>query len=107
MPDQAHRCFRAVALFHPDLVEGELAILVELLLGRDPLGGLVVVDLDGSVACADEAVDDALANNPDIADKIRGGKVAAAGKIVGDVMKATRGQADPARVKELVLAACS
>ena len=28
-------------------------------------------------------------------------------KIVGDVMKATRGQADPARVKELVIAACS
>ena len=43
----------------------------------------------------------------DIADKIRGGKVQAAGKIVGDVMKATRGQADPARVKELVIAACS
>ena len=48
-----------------------------------------------------------LAANPDIADKIRSGKVAAAGKIVGDVMKATRGQADPARVKELVIAACS
>ncbi len=44
--------------------------------------------------------------NPDIAEKIRSGKVAAAGKIVGDVMKATRGQADPGRVKELVLAAC-
>lgn len=53
------------------------------------------------------AVDEALAANPDIADKIRSGKVAAAGKIVGDVMKATRGQADPARVKELVIAACS
>ncbi|MFZ2172888.1 MAG: Asp-tRNA(Asn)/Glu-tRNA(Gln) amidotransferase subunit GatB [Rhodococcus sp. (in: high G+C Gram-positive bacteria)] len=53
------------------------------------------------------AVDEALAANPDIAEKIRGGKVAAAGKIVGDVMKATRGQADPARVKELVIAACS
>ncbi|MBT0565457.1 Asp-tRNA(Asn)/Glu-tRNA(Gln) amidotransferase subunit GatB [Williamsia sp. CHRR-6] len=53
------------------------------------------------------AVDQALAANPDIAEKIRSGKVAAAGKIVGDVMKATRGQADPARVKELVLAACS
>ncbi|MBV6755714.1 MULTISPECIES: Asp-tRNA(Asn)/Glu-tRNA(Gln) amidotransferase subunit GatB [Rhodococcus] len=52
------------------------------------------------------AVDEALAANPDIAEKIRGGKVAAAGKIVGDVMKATRGQADPARVKELVIEAC-
>ncbi|WP_328397790.1 Asp-tRNA(Asn)/Glu-tRNA(Gln) amidotransferase subunit GatB [Nocardia sp. NBC_00416] len=52
-------------------------------------------------------VDKALAANPDIADKIRSGKVQAAGKIVGDVMKATRGQADAARVRELVLAACS
>ena len=53
------------------------------------------------------AVDEALAANPDIADKIRSGKVQAAGKIVGDVMKATRGQADAARVKELVIEACS
>jgi aspartyl-tRNA(Asn)/glutamyl-tRNA(Gln) amidotransferase subunit B len=51
-------------------------------------------------------VDKALAANPDIADKIRSGRVQAAGKIVGDVMKATRGQADAARVRELVLAAC-
>jgi aspartyl-tRNA(Asn)/glutamyl-tRNA(Gln) amidotransferase subunit B len=53
------------------------------------------------------AVDEALAANPDVAEKIRGGKVAAAGAIVGAVMKATRGQADAARVRELVLAACS
>lgn len=51
-------------------------------------------------------VDKALAANPDIAEKIRSGKVQAAGKVVGDVMKATRGQADAARVRELVLAAC-
>ena len=49
----------------------------------------------------------ALAANPDIVEKIRGGKVAAAGAIVGAVMKATKGQADAARVRELVLAACS
>ena len=65
--------------------------------------GLEVVRDDGALQ---KAVDEALAANPDIADKIRDGKVQAAGKIVGDVMKATRGQADPARVKELVLEAC-
>jgi aspartyl-tRNA(Asn)/glutamyl-tRNA(Gln) amidotransferase subunit B len=53
------------------------------------------------------AVEEALAANPDVVEKIRGGKVAAAGAIVGAVMKATRGQADAARVRELVLAACS
>jgi aspartyl-tRNA(Asn)/glutamyl-tRNA(Gln) amidotransferase subunit B len=53
------------------------------------------------------AVDEALAANPDVAEKIRGGKVQAAGAIVGAVMKATKGQADAARVRELVLAACA
>jgi aspartyl-tRNA(Asn)/glutamyl-tRNA(Gln) amidotransferase subunit B len=53
------------------------------------------------------AVDDALAANPDVAEKIRGGKIQAAGAIVGAVMKATKGQADAARVRELVLAACA
>ncbi|MFH5209636.1 Asp-tRNA(Asn)/Glu-tRNA(Gln) amidotransferase subunit GatB [Antrihabitans sp. NCIMB 15449] len=66
--------------------------------------GLGVVRDDSALK---EAVDTALAANPDIADKIRSGKVAAAGKIVGDVMKATRGQADAARVRELVLEACA
>ncbi|MGV9671127.1 MULTISPECIES: Asp-tRNA(Asn)/Glu-tRNA(Gln) amidotransferase subunit GatB [unclassified Gordonia (in: high G+C Gram-positive bacteria)] len=65
--------------------------------------GLEVVRDDSALQ---KAIDEALANNPDIVEKIRGGKVKAAGKIVGDVMKATRGQADPARVQELVLAAC-
>jgi aspartyl-tRNA(Asn)/glutamyl-tRNA(Gln) amidotransferase subunit B len=53
------------------------------------------------------AVDEALAASPDIAEKIRGGKVQAAGAIVGAVMKATRGQADAALVREMVIAACS
>ncbi len=52
------------------------------------------------------AVDEALAANPDVAEKIRGGKVAAVGAIVGAVMKTTKGQADAARVRELVLKAC-
>ena len=59
----------------------------------------------GTSDSGDVSVDEALAANPDIVEKIKGGKVKAAGKIVGDVMKATRGQADAARVNELVLAA--
>jgi aspartyl-tRNA(Asn)/glutamyl-tRNA(Gln) amidotransferase subunit B len=52
------------------------------------------------------AIDDALAAQPDVADKIRGGKVQAAGAIVGAVMKATKGQADAKRVRELILQRC-
>jgi aspartyl-tRNA(Asn)/glutamyl-tRNA(Gln) amidotransferase subunit B len=65
--------------------------------------GLALVRDDSLIQTA---VDDALAANPDVAEKIRGGKVQAVGAIVGAVMKATRGQADAARVRELVLAAC-
>ncbi|GLP76434.1 aspartyl/glutamyl-tRNA(Asn/Gln) amidotransferase subunit B [Mycobacterium antarcticum] len=65
--------------------------------------GLAVVRDDSVIQAA---VDEALAANPGIADKIRGGKVQAAGAVVGAVMKATKGQADAARVRELVLAAC-
>jgi len=65
--------------------------------------GLVVVRDDSVIRAA---IDEALAANPDVAEKIRGGKVQAAGAIVGAVMKATKGQADAARVRELVLAAC-
>ncbi|PKV91235.1 aspartyl/glutamyl-tRNA(Asn/Gln) amidotransferase subunit B [Amycolatopsis echigonensis] len=62
--------------------------------------GLKVVSDDSALLTA---VDEALAAQPDIADKIRGGKVAAAGAIVGAVMKATKGQADAKRVRELII----
>jgi aspartyl-tRNA(Asn)/glutamyl-tRNA(Gln) amidotransferase subunit B len=62
--------------------------------------GLAVVSDDGALI---EAVDAALAAQPDVAGKIRDGKVQAAGAIVGAVMKATGGKADAARVRELIL----
>lgn len=65
--------------------------------------GLAVVRDDSVIQAA---INEALEALPDIADKIRGGKVQAAGAVVGAVMKATKGQADAARVRELVLAAC-
>ncbi len=49
------------------------------------------------------AVAEAIAGAPDVAEKIRGGKVAAAGALVGAVMKATKGQADAKLVRELIL----
>jgi aspartyl-tRNA(Asn)/glutamyl-tRNA(Gln) amidotransferase subunit B len=62
--------------------------------------GLAVVSDDGQLI---GVVDEAIAGNPDVAKKIRSGKVAAAGVLVGAVMKATRGKADAARVRELIL----
>ncbi|WP_235734665.1 Asp-tRNA(Asn)/Glu-tRNA(Gln) amidotransferase subunit GatB [Nocardioides alcanivorans] len=62
--------------------------------------GLEIVSDEGALSAA---VDKAIAENPDIADKIRDGKVAAAGALIGAVMKEMRGQADAGRVRELVL----
>jgi len=62
--------------------------------------GLAVVSDDGALLAA---IDEALASQPDVAEKIRSGKVQAAGAIVGAVMKATRGQADAAKVRALLL----
>ena len=65
-----------------------------------PARGLAVVSDDGALSAA---VDNAIAANPDVADKIRDGKVAAAGALIGAVMKEMRGQADAGRVRELIL----
>ncbi|HEU4811648.1 MAG TPA: Asp-tRNA(Asn)/Glu-tRNA(Gln) amidotransferase subunit GatB [Nocardioides sp.] len=62
--------------------------------------GLAIVSDDGALGAA---VDNAIAANPDVADKIREGKVAAAGALIGAVMKEMRGQADAGRVRELIL----
>ncbi|MBC7373275.1 MAG: Asp-tRNA(Asn)/Glu-tRNA(Gln) amidotransferase subunit GatB [Frankiales bacterium] len=62
--------------------------------------GLAVVSDEGALGAA---VDTAIAAQPDTAEKVRGGKIAAVGALVGAVMKATRGQADAAVVRRLLL----
>ena len=62
--------------------------------------GLAVVS-DDSVLTA--AIDDAMAQMPDVVAKVQAGKVQAVGALIGPVMKATRGQADAGRVRELIL----
>jgi aspartyl-tRNA(Asn)/glutamyl-tRNA(Gln) amidotransferase subunit B len=73
--------------------------------GKDPDAvvaerGLKQVSDEGALGTA---VDEAIAANPDVAQKVRDGKVAAAGALVGAVMKAMRGQANAATVNRLVL----
>ena len=62
--------------------------------------GLAVVSDEGALS---GAVDRAIEANPEVAQKIRDGKVAAAGALIGAVMKEMRGQADAGRVRELIL----
>ena len=62
--------------------------------------GLAVVSDDAALIAA---IDEALAAQPDVLAKIRDGKVQAAGAIIGAVMRAMKGSADAARVRELIL----
>ncbi|MFV0252222.1 MAG: Asp-tRNA(Asn)/Glu-tRNA(Gln) amidotransferase subunit GatB [Beutenbergiaceae bacterium] len=62
--------------------------------------GLEIVSDDGPLL---EVIDATLAAQPDIAEKIRSGNLGPIGAIIGAVMKATRGQADAGRVRELVM----
>jgi aspartyl-tRNA(Asn)/glutamyl-tRNA(Gln) amidotransferase subunit B len=62
--------------------------------------GLKVVSDDSALMAAIEA---AIAAQPDTAERVRGGNIPAAGALIGAVMKATGGQADAARVRELLL----
>jgi aspartyl-tRNA(Asn)/glutamyl-tRNA(Gln) amidotransferase subunit B len=62
--------------------------------------GLEVVSDDDELGAA---VDRAIESNPAVADKIRAGKVAAAGALIGAVMQEMRGQADAGRVRALIL----
>ncbi|WP_300343461.1 Asp-tRNA(Asn)/Glu-tRNA(Gln) amidotransferase subunit GatB [Nesterenkonia sp.] len=62
--------------------------------------GLEVVSDDGALTAA---VEKAMEENPDVVEKVAGGKLKAIGALIGPVMKETRGQADAARVREIVL----
>ncbi|MBF0724120.1 MULTISPECIES: Asp-tRNA(Asn)/Glu-tRNA(Gln) amidotransferase subunit GatB [Sanguibacter] len=62
--------------------------------------GLEIVSDDGPLL---EAIDTVLAAQPDIVEKIRSGNLGPIGAVIGAVMKATRGQADAGRVRELVV----
>ncbi|MGE5765021.1 MAG: Asp-tRNA(Asn)/Glu-tRNA(Gln) amidotransferase subunit GatB [Mycobacterium leprae] len=108
LPVTAEQVARVVALVDAGTLNDKLArVVLERVLAGDgspdevvEQRGLRVVSDAGALAAA---VDEAIAAHPDVADKVRAGKVAAAGALVGAVMKATRGQADAQQVRELVL----
>src|SRR5690606_28057485 len=62
--------------------------------------GLRIVSDEGELAAI---VDQVIAENAEVAEKVRNGKIAAAGALVGGVMKATKGKADAARARQLIL----
>ena len=63
--------------------------------------GLEIVEDTGAL---EAAVDQAIADNPDVVEKIKGGKMQAIGALMGPIMKATRGQADAGKAREMIMA---
>ena len=81
-------------------------VLVKVLDGNGVPGA--IVEAEGLAVVSDDsvltsAVDQAIADNPDVVAKIQGGKVQAIGALIGPIMKATRGQADAGRVREIIM----
>jgi len=66
--------------------------------------GLAVVADDGALK---SVIAEVIAANPDIAAKIKDGKVAAAGALIGQVMGKLGGAGDAARVRQLIMEACA
>ena len=62
--------------------------------------GIKVVSDDSALMVA---IEKAITAQPDVAEKVRNGHVPAAGALIGAVMKETKGQADAAKVRELLL----
>ena len=62
--------------------------------------GIKVVSDDSALMAA---IEKAITAQPDVAEKVRNGHVPAAGALIGAVMKETKGQADAAKVRELLL----
>ncbi|MEO6703886.1 MAG: Asp-tRNA(Asn)/Glu-tRNA(Gln) amidotransferase subunit GatB [Jatrophihabitantaceae bacterium] len=106
------------------ITPAQVARLIELVadgtlstaLGRQVVDGVLETgsDVDAVVAerglalvsdtsALTEAAQAAIAANPDVAEKVRGGKVPAVGVLVGAVMKATRGQAEAGTVRRILL----
>ena len=86
-----------------DVIDGVLAgegSPAQVAAGR----GLAVVKDDAAIRAAVQAV---IAANPDVAAKIRDGKLAATGALIGQVMGALAGKANAAQVRDLIMEALS
>lgn len=97
-----------VAMIDSKMITSRVAkdLLPEVLFERmDPVSlvterGLAAVDSSGALL---GAIDEVIRTNGKVADEYRAGKEASLQFLIGQVMRATRGSADPAMLKELLI----
>jgi aspartyl-tRNA(Asn)/glutamyl-tRNA(Gln) amidotransferase subunit B len=106
-PVSAQRLGELVALIGKGEISGKLAkeIFPKMFSSGEPAS--VIIEREGlrqisDTSALEKIVDDILASNPKQVEQYRGGKTTIMGFFVGQVMKATRGQANPAAVNEVL-----
>jgi aspartyl-tRNA(Asn)/glutamyl-tRNA(Gln) amidotransferase subunit B len=106
-PVRAEHLGELVGLISRGEISGKLAkeIFAKMLLSGDP--PRTIMEREGLRQISDAAmietvIDEVLAANPKQVESYRGGKTGVLGFLVGQVMKATRGQANPVLVNELL-----
>jgi aspartyl-tRNA(Asn)/glutamyl-tRNA(Gln) amidotransferase subunit B len=96
-----------IALVEAKTVNSKIAKELLVRLWNDGGSPKEIVEREGLAQTSDPAalerfVDDVVAANPEIVAEYKAGKTAVAGFLVGQVMKASRGKADPALVNDLL-----
>ena len=105
-PITAENLGRLIALINEGKINGKLAkeIFPKMTAGATPDE---IIEKEGLSQISDEGalvkiIDEVIAASPKQLEQYRGGKTTVMGYFVGQVMKATRGQADPATVNRLL-----
>jgi aspartyl-tRNA(Asn)/glutamyl-tRNA(Gln) amidotransferase subunit B len=104
-PVRAEHLGELVALINKGELSGKLAKEVLPKMFETGEAAQAIIDREGLRQISDagalnKIVDDVLAGNPKQVEQYRGGKTTVIGFLVGQVMKASRGQANPASVNE-------
>jgi aspartyl-tRNA(Asn)/glutamyl-tRNA(Gln) amidotransferase subunit B len=107
VPISADHLGQLVKLIDDNTISGKIAKKVFEEMAATGKAPETIVEEKGLVQITDtdaigEAVDAVIAANPKQADEYKGGKTKVLGFFVGQVMKATRGKANPQMVNELL-----
>ena len=106
-PVTAEKLGELVALIKKGEISGKLAKEIFPKMWSTGDGAAAIMDREGlrqisDTSALDTIIDDVLAKNPAQVEQYKGGKTTVIGFLVGQVMKASRGQANPQMVNELL-----
>lgn len=106
-PVEAKRLGEMIQLIGKGTISGKIAKQVFAEMWKDPASPAEIVEKKGLVQITDTGaieaiVDKVIADNPKAVEEYKGGKKKAIGALVGQVMKASKGKANPQMVNELL-----